>query len=105
MFISGYSCRNTFNLMKLLATKSQILEKHTAIKQQYPNAIVLQKGLHVRQYLAVNESAATVSEVLKIELLTRKEYVFCGFDSGMLETNLIKLINAGYTVAIVEEKI
>jgi DNA mismatch repair protein MutS len=79
-----------------------IVSHHRAIKEQHPTAIVLLELDNF--YKAFDDDAHLLHEILDISLRnTDAKYVVpaeAGFPIAALDTNLAKLLNAGYMVAI-----
>jgi DNA mismatch repair protein MutS len=92
--------------MAKLATDTPLMQQHRAIKQKYPDAVLLFRVGDF--YETFGEDAITASRVLGITLTKRNNGAaasseLAGFPHHALDTYLHKLVKAGYRVAICDQ--
>src|SRR5213083_1932698 len=92
--------------MSKVATDTPLMQQHRAIKQKYPDAILLFRVGDF--YETFNEDAHIASRVLGITLTKRSNGAaasidLAGFPHHALDTYLHKLVKAGYRVAICDQ--
>lgn len=92
--------------MAKAASETPMMQQHKAIKQKYPDAILLFRVGDFYETFA--EDAITASRILGITLTKRSSANadapdLAGFPHHALETYLHKLVKAGYRVAIVDQ--
>src|SRR5215207_2509342 len=92
--------------MSKAATDTPLMQQHRAIKQKYPDAILLFRVGDF--YETFGEDAIISSQVLGITLTKRNNgsassNELAGFPHHSLETYLHKLVRAGYRVAICDQ--
>ena len=88
------------------ASETPLMQQHTAIKQKYPDAILLFRVGDF--YETFGEDAIKTSQVLGITLTRRNNSApssseLAGFPHHALDTYLHKLVKAGYRVAICDQ--
>ena len=88
------------------ATDTPLMQQHKAIKQKYPDAILLFRVGDF--YETFGEDAIIASQVLGITLTKRNNgsaasNELAGFPHHALDTYLHKLVKAGYRVAICDQ--
>ncbi len=106
----SYFCAN-FNLpevptMAKSSAETPLMQQHRAIKQRYPDAILLFRVGDF--YETFGEDAITSSKVLGITLTKRNNGAafsseLAGFPHHSLDTYLHKLVKAGHRVAVVDQ--
>jgi len=84
-----------------------IHEQYTKLKDENPNALLLMKLGDF--YEAFDKDADQLAEACDLTVTTRrnspnKEWRMAGFPYHWLEGNIRKLLDAGYTVAIAEQR-
>src|SRR3954447_70261 len=87
-------------------TDTPLMQQHRAIKQKYPDAILLFRVGDF--YETFGEDAITASQVLGITLTKRNNGTaasneLAGFPYHALDTYLHKLVKAGYRVAVCDQ--
>jgi DNA mismatch repair protein MutS len=92
--------------MAKVATDTPLMQQHRAIKQKYPDAILLFRVGDF--YETFGEDAIKASQVLGITLTKRNGNTpssseLAGFPHHALDTYLHKLVKAGYRVAICDQ--
>ncbi len=92
--------------MSKASSDTPLMQQHRAIKQKYPDAILLFRVGDF--YETFNEDAIIASQVLGIALTKRNSGVassseLAGFPHHALDTYLHKLVKAGYRVAICDQ--
>ena len=92
--------------MSKTASDTPLMQQHRAIKQRYPDAILLFRVGDF--YETFGEDAIKASQVLGITLTRRNngsasENELAGFPHHALDTYLHKLVKAGYRVAICDQ--
>ena len=92
--------------MSKVATDTPLMQQHRAIKQKYPDAILLFRVGDF--YETFGEDAVIASRVLGITLTKRNNGAaassdLAGFPHHALDTYLHKLVKAGYRVAICDQ--
>src|SRR5690349_19274982 len=92
--------------MSKSATDTPLMQQHKAIKQKYPDAILLFRVGDF--YETFSEDAIIASRVLGITLTRRNNgsataSELAGFPHHALDTYLHKLVKAGYRVAICDQ--
>src|SRR5689334_13556299 len=92
--------------MSKTATDTPLMQQHKAIKQKYPDAILLFRVGDF--YETFGEDAIKASQVLGITLTKRNNgsaasNELAGFPHHALDTYLHKLVKAGYRVAICDQ--
>src|SRR5690349_22410566 len=92
--------------MSKIATDTPLMQQHKAIKQKYPDAILLFRVGDF--YETFGEDAIRASQVLGITLTKRNNgsassSELAGFPHHALDTYLHKLVKAGYRVAICDQ--
>src|SRR5213083_3021440 len=92
--------------MSKVATDTPLMQQHRAIKQKYPDAILLFRVGDF--YETFGEDAVIASRVLGITLTKRNngaaaDNELAGFPHHALDTYLHKLVKAGYRVAICDQ--
>src|SRR5690349_204291 len=92
--------------MSKIATDTPLMQQHKAIKQKYPDAILLFRVGDF--YETFGEDAIIASQVLGITLTKRNNgsaasNELAGFPHHALDTYLHKLVKAGYRVAICDQ--
>ncbi|MGB8192052.1 MAG: DNA mismatch repair protein MutS [Chitinophagaceae bacterium] len=93
-------------MSKAAATDTPLMQQHRAIKQKYPDAILLFRVGDF--YETFGEDAVIASRVLGITLTKRNNgsatsSELAGFPHHALDTYLHKLVKAGYRVAICDQ--
>ncbi|MFY8005127.1 MAG: DNA mismatch repair protein MutS, partial [Chitinophagaceae bacterium] len=88
------------------ATETPLMQQHKAIKQKYPDAILLFRVGDF--YETFGSDAIVASQVLGITLTKRNNGIdnsneLAGFPHHALDTYLHKLVKAGYRVAICDQ--
>src|SRR4029078_11657650 len=88
------------------ATDTPLMQQHKAIKQKYPDAILLFRVGDF--YETFGEDAIIASQVLGITLTKRNNgsaasNELAGFSHHALDNSLHKLVKAGYRVAICDQ--
>jgi DNA mismatch repair protein MutS len=96
----------TFVAMSKSAADTPLMQQHRAIKQRYPDAILLFRVGDF--YETFGEDAINTSRVLGITLTKRNNGAassseLAGFPHHALDTYLHKLVKAGYRVAICDQ--
>lgn len=91
---------------KAVSTETPMMQQHRAIKQKYPDAILLFRVGDF--YETFGQDAITASQVLGITLTKRNNGAassseLAGFPHHALDTYLHKLVKAGYRVAICDQ--
>ncbi len=92
--------------MPAISTDTPLMKQHQAIKQKYPDAILLFRVGDF--YETFGEDAVLTSHILGITLTKRNNGVaassnLAGFPHHALDTYLHKLVKAGYRVAICDQ--
>src|SRR5689334_13560530 len=92
--------------MSKVATDTPLMQQHRAIKQKYPDAVLLFRVGDF--YETFGEDAVIASQVLGITLTKRNNGAafsseLAGFPHHALDTYLHKLVRAGYRVAICDQ--
>src|SRR5215212_4762199 len=92
--------------MSKIATDTPLMQQHRAIKQKYPDAILLFRVGDF--YETFGEDAVISARVLGITLTRRNNSAassseLAGFPHHALDTYLHKLVKAGYRVAICDQ--
>src|SRR3954466_8006857 len=92
--------------MSKASAETPLMQQHNAIKQRYPDAILLFRVGDF--YETFGEDAITASQVLGITLTRRNNGAatsneLAGFPHHALDTYLHKLVKAGYRVAICDQ--
>ena len=90
--------------MAKLASDTPLMQQHRAIKQKYPDAILLFRVGDF--YETFGEDAIIASQVLGITLTKRNGAAsseLAGFPHHAMDTYLHKLVKAGYRVAICDQ--
>src|SRR3954454_20671613 len=92
--------------MSKASAETPLMQQHNAIKQRYPDAILLFRVGDF--YETFGEDAITASQVLGITLTKRNNGAafsseLAGFPHHALDTYLHKLVKAGYRVAICDQ--
>ncbi len=90
--------------MAKLASDTPLMQQHRAIKQKYPDAILLFRVGDF--YETFGEDAIVASQVLGITLTKRNGAAsseLAGFPHHAMDTYLHKLVKAGYRVAICDQ--
>lgn len=92
--------------MSKAATETPLMQQHRAIKQRYPDAVLLFRVGDF--YETFGEDAVIASQVLGITLTKRNNGAafsseLAGFPHHSLDTYLHKLVRAGYRVAICDQ--
>ena len=92
--------------MSKATTETPLMQQHRAIKQKYPDAILLFRVGDF--YETFGEDAVIASQVLGITLTKRNNGAassseLAGFPHHALDTYLHKLVKAGYRVAICDQ--
>src|SRR5690349_24799769 len=92
--------------MSKATTDTPLMQQHRAIKQQYPDAILLFRVGDF--YETFGSDAITASGVLGITLTKRangaaSEVELAGFPHHALDTYLPKLVKAGHRVAVCDQ--
>src|SRR3954462_9177261 len=91
--------------MSKVATDTPLMQQHRAIKQKYPDAILLFRVGDF--YETFGQDAVIASRVLGITLTKRNNgsdsNELAGFPHHALDTYLHKLVKAGYRVAICDQ--
>ena len=106
------SIANTYALVifvimaKSKSEESPLMQQHNAIKQKYPDAILLFRVGDF--YETFGSDAVITSKILGITLTKRNNGVassleLAGFPHHALDTYLHKLVKAGYRVAICDQ--
>jgi DNA mismatch repair protein MutS len=98
--------KTTFATMAKAATDTPLMQQHKAIKQKYPDAILLFRVGDF--YETFGEDAIKASAVLGITLTKRNNgnaasSELAGFPHHALDTYLHKLVKAGYRVAVCDQ--
>lgn len=100
-------CSQYFVIMsKAVTTDTPLMQQHRAIKQKYPDAILLFRVGDF--YETFGQDAVITSQVLGITLTKRNNGAassseLAGFPHHALDTYLHKLVKAGYRVAICDQ--
>ncbi len=92
--------------VKRATTETPLMQQHRAIKQRYPDAVLLFRVGDF--YETFGEDAVIASQVLGITLTKRNNGAafsseLAGFPHHALDTYLHKLVRAGYRVAICDQ--
>src|SRR5436309_5812333 len=92
--------------MNKVATDTPLMQQHRAIKQKYPDAVLLFRVGDF--YETFGQDAVIASQVLEITLTKRNNGAaassdLAGFPHHSLDTYLHKLVKAGYRVAICDQ--
>jgi DNA mismatch repair protein MutS len=111
MHIWYFGCFRTafpiiFALMAKTSAETPLMQQHRAIKQKYPDAILLFRVGDF--YETFGEDAILTSQILGITLTKRNNGApssseLAGFPHHALDTYLHKLVKAGYRVAICDQ--
>ena len=93
-------------MSKAATTETPLMQQHRAIKQRYPDAVLLFRVGDF--YETFGEDAVVASQVLGITLTKRNNGAafsseLAGFPHHALDTYLHKLVRAGYRVAICDQ--
>src|ERR1700679_710733 len=96
----------TFAPMAKSSADTPLMQQHRAIKQRYPDAILLFRVGDF--YETFGEDAIVASKILGITLTKRNNGAassseLAGFPHGSLDAYLHKLVKAGYRVAICDQ--
>src|SRR6476661_8328123 len=102
----GNLCPGNLKMAKTAASDTPLMQQHRAIKQKYPDAILLFRVGDF--YETFGEDAVVASRVLGITLTKRNNGAaassdLAGFPHQALDTYLHKLVKAGYRVAICDQ--
>jgi len=107
--VHPYICSPTNNCVAMAKTKTEdtpLMQQHRAIKQKYPDAILLFRVGDF--YETFGQDAVLASQILGITLTKRNNGAassseLAGFPHHALDTYLHKLVKAGYRVAICDQ--
>lgn len=101
-----YFCHPALNMAKTTTSDTPLMQQHKAIKQKYPDAVLLFRVGDF--YETFGTDAVIASQVLGITLTKRNNGAaassdLAGFPHHALDTYLHKLVKAGYRVAICDQ--
>jgi len=101
-----YKVGNETLMAKLKTEETPLMQQHRAIKQKYPDAVLLFRVGDF--YETFGQDAVIASQVLGITLTKRNNGAaassdLAGFPHHALDTYLHKLVKAGYRVAICDQ--
>lgn len=83
-----------------MMTDNNLMKQYTDLKNKHPNAIILFRVADY--YEIISNDAVTAGDILGIPVTQPNGLKQAGFPFHLLEKHLRTLINAGYSVAIVE---